>query len=1664
MSSNTYEDSNFDEFFSEDNFYSSCNTGNSSQHIKKVRESVLIPHSLSTRSIKDGLNGTINTKGNGANSSKNARGLSSLNNRTSIIKSSPSLKALESILNEKSKSQLSPKPLVNETLEEEEEDEEKEEYVKRNKNENGNGNGNGNEKEVGLVKQEKVEFPPRKSQVSKTQVSLPPPPQTKTAQTVLAAPVSFKNLNKTNDTLTSLQTFETATESLDSLSPKKQLHQQHLHNNEQNSVRSHHATKSMVSTISGSGYSTDDTPILQQPPTLQTFVPHSFDSPLLKVVETGSAPAYDTSASAGATVSPTSPLPPLPLPQQQQQQQQQQQHLPNKDDHTWIDDSTISYMDESHDTIGKNSDGEKQKSNFARTNNSHSDAVTETGVSLKNKNDKNGAQKKFTNPTNNPTITTNSNTDTTVGLTNINSLSPPNKLLDGADNSLPTQLSNTNTATNHFSTSLAAPNSASSTTNTSFKTKPRGTFTLLSRAETPAPRTTTSADSEKTTLGNSSSQTFTLHLRDKPLPAVVHHSSKSRRDSYQSEEFDPEVDYTRKFSTTLEAKTNTSPSQPKTSMTGSSTTVGKFNEYNGNTLSSNAKSQQNPTITNASPRMPNNRSNSTFSLNLTKKSKGNGSVLDTRSAPPLLKKRSATMDDLSKVSMQNGAKQPEEKKKFSFKSLFKSKSKNHSLSKETGNSSPAKQKTFASKSVSSTNIPVESNGGEENYKWGNSQFVPATGTNAANAANAGNSSNSTNTANNVDASVDGDGDGDDEHLPPLAKTKSNTSIMNVFRKNKSFDQLDKMSNKALKNSNDINLNGSKSKLQHSNNKNNIISKNAKIDANVKQNSAASPIAKPGSINYIREVSENSITPIPKISLDGRISTSSLDDFADADAMSFEKSNDEENFDIYDSKNLTHDPPKKRAMGTSYGEEILLVQPLIDSTQFGSPFKVNYHSNSPEHRKQKTGVLTSNSGGNNSNTLNNDNNSISGKNNNNDRDRMVRVSRPPRTRPLSSTPSPNPNRYPSLKDHGSQNSKVQLLVGETLFPRSLSAHEVESIVSLERSRSIRSVKSNKRSSFVNYDGSDDNIIQYNGPVSSPQNTSIGRTNSILRNSISMSNVNNEETEDSLIDANILQLSPFPNYLEARGESEGKSEGKLEKEELKGNTGDDKVLDLLDYDQFMEFSEFLDVENLNFNYSPSQIRSVTSSPKAAIDLKPSSRKISELLQDADADVDVDVDVDVKAVGRGDMLASSNATNPNAKLVSALTPEPQEVVENLVGTPSIVVTETFEPLHINPLTLTTSEREMTQPFPTLVAFDSRTPSPSPLSMERNESPKTSVEVVDEGTSDVEETSQQRKGLKATETADDYYINKDELSNESPQIEIQNSPTEEEIAKSKTSPIFNTALQTNDARKFNNRPISMSFKGFTPPTFSGKIAQHDLRSSDSHQSFNVSFTDDDASVGAGFGTTSEDEDDEDEIDNFEFGDENNFLKDYEKENTAPYKRPLPRQGSSQESHITQLQQLQYQEPLLRTPPSKNPSKFDNEHITSNNLSMIQPQPPFGQKFLHNKIPSISDQSSTNSSPRSITSFIGKWKKGYQSQGQFPRPAPPPPTVRPSSKETGVRFSSRIILYDTYNGDEYDRHPDTATCNQLTPLLAQQIKEEMNLIKLEMDVHVDSRCYTQFF
>lgn len=71
-----------------------------------------------------------------------------------------------------------------------------------------------------------------------------------------------------------------------------------------------------------------------------------------------------------------------------------------------------------------------------------------------------------------------------------------------------------------------------------------------------------------------------------------------------------------------------------------------------------------------------------------------------------------------------------------------------------------------------------------------------------------------------------------------------------------------------------------------------------------------------------------------------------------------------------------------------------------------------------------------------------------------------------------------------------------------------------------------------------------------------------------------------------------------------------------------------------------------------------------------------------------------------------------------------------------------------------------------------------------------------------------------------------------------------------------------------------------------------------------------------------------------------------------------------------------------------------------------------------------------------------------------------------PSNKSSpALQFSPRITIHDTYTATEYDRRGELATCNRLTPLLAQRIKEELNAYKMdEMSVAEESKMYTHFF
>ncbi|ROW12318.1 hypothetical protein VMCG_00463 [Cytospora schulzeri] len=69
-----------------------------------------------------------------------------------------------------------------------------------------------------------------------------------------------------------------------------------------------------------------------------------------------------------------------------------------------------------------------------------------------------------------------------------------------------------------------------------------------------------------------------------------------------------------------------------------------------------------------------------------------------------------------------------------------------------------------------------------------------------------------------------------------------------------------------------------------------------------------------------------------------------------------------------------------------------------------------------------------------------------------------------------------------------------------------------------------------------------------------------------------------------------------------------------------------------------------------------------------------------------------------------------------------------------------------------------------------------------------------------------------------------------------------------------------------------------------------------------------------------------------------------------------------------------------------------------------------------------------------------------------------------PQGGKRNATFSPRIIFHDTWPSQDYDRRSEIATCNRLTPMLAQQIKEELNNFKMEMEVHESSKIYTHFF
>ncbi|KAF3986480.1 hypothetical protein FT663_04524 [Candidozyma haemuli var. vulneris] len=569
----------------------------------------------------------------------------------------------------------------------------------------------------------------------------------------------------------------------------------------------------------------------------------------------------------------------------------------------------------------------------------------------------------------------------------------------------------------------------------------------------------------------------------------------------------------------------------------------------------------------------------------------------------------------------------------------------------------------------------------------------------------------------------------------------------------------------------------------------------------------------------------------------------------------------------------------------------------------------------------------------------------------------------------------PRSKPPQSNRSSMNPpKSEQLLGEALFPKSLNPHEIESIVSLERSRSMRSIRSNgKRSSYINYNGSDENVIVYSGEAGQSSPNTMRRSGSILKNSSSMTSMNgvvhsiDQAVADDYLPSPIeaheteeLEENPGLGLLPSLDFSQDFSQGSL-------NQDSENLHD------FIEFSDFIDVDNLEFPASPAQ-------PYPSL---PSLGDSGEFNFSPEYEAQ-------SAAPYSDPIEPVRVAPQEPARSSPLT----EVVPPIPEKPTVEESKPFDeqPQQVD----SASDHEETLEEPHINTNNENGTKP-----DDTQESEPSLMIVENPNANVENGSAESSAPEVTPTLG----TQDDALRKSPILgTAYNLAMNEAVARESPSNVA--------------RPISMSFKGFNGPA----ISKQTIAKTGSHQSLNLYDSSNDSSaVGQGFGS-SDDESDDDNEDIYSSEDES----ENDIGNGFTVKKPA------------------------QAPGLKTTGNAANRGVPSPSPKLMGLQPPTGP-FYHDRIPSLSDQSAA-SSPRSLTSFISRIRKSPMASPKVP------------FKTGGVRFSSRIILYDTYNGEEYDRHPDIATCNQLTPLLAQQIREELNEVKSEMEVHQDSVCYTHFF
>ncbi|KAG1473260.1 hypothetical protein G6F56_001053 [Rhizopus delemar] len=155
------------------------------------------------------------------------------------------------------------------------------------------------------------------------------------------------------------------------------------------------------------------------------------------------------------------------------------------------------------------------------------------------------------------------------------------------------------------------------------------------------------------------------------------------------------------------------------------------------------------------------------------------------------------------------------------------------------------------------------------------------------------------------------------------------------------------------------------------------------------------------------------------------------------------------------------------------------------------------------------------------------------------------------------------------------------------------------------------------------------------------------------------------------------------------------------------------------------------------------------------------------------------------------------------------------------------------------------------------------------------------------------------------------------------------------------------------------------------------------------------------------------------------------------------------------------------------------NSAISSrSSISRLPPPLVTNQRFVYSEsLPSPTpSSSSSSSSQRPIADEVLKKPNRvglHYAMGLHSSPKLKPAASSSSSSLTclgnekrRIKFCSSFQVHETFSASDYDRRCDpNATCQKVTPMLVMKIKQELNEYKLtEMDVHVESRQYTQFY